>query len=205
VPGPGDAGAPRVQAQRHVGLPGRRPRVVFLAVKHERRDVPAGEVAGLVRGGEQVGGHGGEAGRVVGEHALPEELHDRDWHAVRDRLRFEGAMPYLGHAVAAGLGGGGVEHVEHEPQLIRAGTGQRRRARAHQGQRPRGVGTVQHRLTRDQAAERVTEQVHRGRRPRQRHDVLPEFAGLVGAGRVRALCLILAAHVHRDDPAPGGG
>jgi hypothetical protein len=122
--------------------------------------VVADEVVGLVYCRQQVGGHGGHSGGAVGEHSLAKESDDRGGHPVRDRLWLKDSVPDLRDLALEVMRGGTVEEVEHRAQLFGARAGEGGRPGAHQGQRDRGAA-ANYRLTGDEAAEGVAEQVGR--------------------------------------------
>jgi hypothetical protein len=200
----GDAGAPRAQPRGHVLLHGGRPGIVILAVEHECRDAARGELFGPVRGTQQVPGHGGEPGRIAGEHPLPQERDDRRGHPARERPRFQDAVPDLGDLPRAVVRGGGREELQHQAEFPGARSGQRRRAGTHQRERA-GPVPADDGLAGHQAAEGVPEQVRGPGDLGQRGDVGPELPWMVGIRVVRARRLVLAAHVDREYLASGGG
>ena len=139
VGGGGDARALGRQPHGHILLRGGRPGVVVLAIEHECGDVVTDEVVGLVCCRQQVGGHGGHSGGVVGEHSLAEESDDRGGYSVRDRLWLKDSVPDLRDLALEVLLGGTVEEVEHRAELFGARAGEGGRAGAHQGQRDRSA------------------------------------------------------------------
>jgi hypothetical protein len=144
VRGPRDAHPAGAEPQGHVRLQGRRPRVVVLPVDDEHRDPgQPGKLVCPVRRGEQVPAHEHQPVRVVAEHPLAQERHDRPGHACRDGLRLQVFPPEAGHPRGqygpgrqrCGTGFAGAEDGEHGAQFLRPPPVKRSRTRAHQRKR----------------------------------------------------------------------
>jgi hypothetical protein len=100
VRGTRDAFAARLEQRGHVLLDFCWPGVIVLAVEYEDRDAELREVLGQVRRGEQLPGHGHEAGGAVTQHPFLQEVDDVRGDAGGDGLRLAGFVPDRGHRSA---------------------------------------------------------------------------------------------------------
>ena len=189
---------------------------------------PAGQLAGAVRGLQQVPGHDLQANGGVGQHPVPQEGHDVGLYARRHRLRGQHGVPDLLDGVPHDLGALAVQVAEQRDQLIRGRAGELGRAGAHERDRADVAGAAQQGLAHDQAAERVPDHVHRSQlavgtaasppsrarvasraaRPDghgvdDRGHVGAELANGISARVIRAGGLILPAQIDGEHPAPG--
>ena len=206
VHGPGDAHPAGAQPSGHSLLRGRRPGIVVLAVDHQHRELAEpGQFGRPVRCGEHVLGHQDKPARVVAQHPVGQERHDRGGDSGRDRLRFQVCLPELGDPGREGgpVRDGAVPHTEggqHRAHLLRPRARERARARTHQRERDCS-DAGQDGLAGRQPAVRVPEQVLRARRVDDGGDVGPQGGREVAVAFPRARRLELPAHVDRDHAA----
>jgi hypothetical protein len=204
----------RAEPPGHSLLDSRRPCIVVLAVEdQDRRSAEVREFCRTIRAGKKVPAHNDQPGWAVAQHALVQERHDLRRNSVGPGLRLQVLVPEhldggpqsIGRTVRSVAAVGRLERREHAAEQLSALAGEAPRAGAEQGQRQDRRLFRERRLSCDEPAEGVPEQVHAlavGRDDVGDHgDVGGKLAGRVAAWVESALALILPAHVDRDHTA----
>ncbi len=158
----------RAEPPGHSLLDSRRPCIVVLAVEdQDRRSAEVREFCRTIRAGEKVPAHNDQPGWAVAQHALLQERDDLRRNSVGPGLRLQVLVPEHLDGGAQSIGRtvrsvavGRLERREHAAEQLSALAGEAPRPGAEQGQRQDRRLLRERRLSCDEPAEGVPEQVY---------------------------------------------